>query len=51
MAPATLALLAGMGSFATPPANVKQLFRLFTNQQVLVASLMALAVSVFGLCG
>jgi serine/threonine protein kinase len=49
MAPATLAVLAQIGWFAIPPENVKQLFPAFTNHQVLVASIMALAVSVFGL--
>lgn len=50
MAPATLALLAELGWFAMPPATVTQLFpQIFTNQQVLVASLTALAVSGFGL--
>jgi serine/threonine protein kinase len=49
MAPATLALLAEMGWFATVPAHVLQLFPDFTNQQVLAASLVALSVSVFGL--
>jgi serine/threonine-protein kinase len=48
IAPCTLALLAEMHVFATPPANVKQLFAgNFTNQQVLASSLTALAVSVF----
>ncbi len=50
IAPATLALLAEMHWFGTPPPNVTQLFPdTFTNQQVLTASLTALAVSVFGL--
>ena len=50
IAPATLALLAELRWFATPPAAVTQLFPdTFTNQQVLAASLTALAVSVFGL--
>ena len=51
IAPATLALLAEMHWFSTPPPAVTQLFPdTFTNQQVLAASLTALAVSVFGLC-
>ena len=50
IAPCMLALLAGLHVFATPLANVKQLFpETFTNQQVLAASVTALAVSVFGL--
>ena len=50
IAPATLALLAEMHWFGTPPPNVTQLFPdTFTNQQVLTASLTALAVSAFGL--
>jgi len=50
IAPATLALLAELHWFGTPPLNVTQLFPdTFTNQQVLTASLTALAVSVFGL--
>ncbi|MHB8523695.1 MAG: serine/threonine-protein kinase [Limisphaerales bacterium] len=57
MAPATLALLAEWHWFGTWPAEVRQLFTdtvanhpvLFTNRQVLAASLTALAVSVFGL--
>ena len=50
IAPATLALLAEMRWFGTPPPEVTQLFPdTFTNQQVLTASLTALAVSVFGL--
>ena len=49
-APATLALLAEWRWFATAPANVTQLFKgTFSNQQVLAASLTALAVSVFAL--
>jgi len=50
IAPCTLSLLAELGAFATPPEHVTQLFATtFTNQQVLAASLTALAVSVFGL--
>ena len=51
IAPATLALLAETHWFGTRPADVKQLFEapLFSNHQVLAASLTALAVSVFGL--
>lgn len=50
IAPSTLALLAEMHWFGTPPPNVTQLFPdTFTNQQVLTASLTALTVSVFGL--
>lgn len=50
IAPCMLALLAELHLFATPPANVKQLFpETFTNQQVLAASLTALAVSGFAL--
>ncbi|MCC6820054.1 MAG: serine/threonine protein kinase [Verrucomicrobia subdivision 3 bacterium] len=50
IAPATLALLAEMHWFGTPPPKVTQLFPdTFTNQQVLTASLTAMAVSVFGL--
>lgn len=50
IAPATLALLAELRLFATPPAGVTQLFYVtFTNQQVLAASLTALTVSGFGL--
>lgn len=50
IAPATLALLAELKFFATRPATVAQLFPdTFTNQQVLLASLTALAVSWFGL--
>jgi serine/threonine protein kinase len=49
-APCMLALLAELHVFATPAANVKQLFpETFTNQQVLAAAFTALAVSVFGL--
>ncbi len=50
IAPATLALLAELHLFAFVPMDVKQLFaETFSNQQVLVASLTALGVSVFGL--
>ena len=50
IAPATLALLAELRLFATPTAHVTQLFAgTFTNQQVLAASLTAVAISVFGL--
>jgi len=50
IAPCTLALWAEMHLLATPAVNVKQLFATtFTNQQVFASSLMALAVSVFGL--
>jgi serine/threonine-protein kinase len=50
MAPCTLALLAELHLFATPPPHIKQLFAgTFTNQQVLAAACTALAVSVFGL--
>ena len=50
MAPCMLALLAELHCFATPAANVKQLFpETFTNQQVLAALAAALAVSVVGL--
>jgi serine/threonine protein kinase len=50
LAPCTLALLAELELFAAPPPDVRQLFPgTFTNQQVLAASLTALAVSVFGL--
>jgi serine/threonine protein kinase len=50
IAPATLALLAEINWFSTAPKDVTQLFPdTFTNQQVLAASLTALAVSVFGL--
>jgi serine/threonine protein kinase len=50
IAPATLALLAETRWFGTPPTDITQLFKdTFTNQQVLTASLTALAVSVFGL--
>jgi serine/threonine protein kinase len=50
IAPCALALLAELHVFAKPPAAVKQLFAgTFTNQQVLAASGVALAVSGFGL--
>ena len=50
IAPATLAMLAELRWFATPTANVTQLFKdTFTNNQVLAASLTALSISVFGL--
>lgn len=50
IAPCMLALLAALHILDTVPAGVKQLFpETFTNQQVLAASCMALAVSVFGL--
>jgi serine/threonine protein kinase len=50
IAPCMLALLAEIGWFATVPEHVTQLFAgTFTNQQVLAASLTALAVSMFGL--
>jgi serine/threonine protein kinase len=50
IAPATLALLAELRVLPTAAKDVKQLFEgAFTNQQVLAASLTALAVSVFGL--
>jgi hypothetical protein len=50
VAPCTLALLAEIGVFSTPPAHVTQLFAgTFTNQQVLAASLTALVVSGFAL--
>ncbi|MGH7942535.1 MAG: serine/threonine-protein kinase [Limisphaerales bacterium] len=46
IAPCTLALLAALHIFDTAPAGVKQLFPgTFTNQQVLAASCVALAVS------
>jgi serine/threonine protein kinase len=49
IAPCTLAILAELGWFARGPEQVTQLFDgMFTNQQVLSASLTALAVSVFG---
>ena len=49
IAPSTLSLLAELGICARPPEHVTQLFAgIFTNQQVLAASLTALAVSVFG---
>jgi serine/threonine protein kinase len=50
MAPCMLALLAELHLFATPAAGVKPLFPgTFSNQQVLAASVTALAVSVFSL--
>ncbi len=50
MAPTMLALLAELHWFATPGANVRQLFPgIFTNQQVAAAAFTALTVSVFGL--
>jgi len=50
IAPCTLALLAEIHLLATPAVNVQQLFATtFTNQQVLASTLMALAVSAFGL--
>jgi serine/threonine protein kinase len=50
IAPATMALLAELGLLATLPADIAQLFpNTFTNQQVLVASVTAFCVSVFGL--
>jgi len=50
IAPCTLALLAELHVFATPPPQVKQLFAgTFTNQQVLAASGTALALSVLSL--
>jgi len=50
MAPATLALLAELKWFAAAPVDITQLFAgTFSNQQVLMASLTALGVSVFGL--
>ncbi len=50
IAPFTLSLLAEFGAFATPHTEVGQLFAdVFTNQQVLAASLTALTVSVFAL--
>ena len=50
MAPCILALLAELGWFSVPPDGVKQLFTgTFTNQQVLVASVTALALSAFSL--
>jgi serine/threonine protein kinase len=50
IAPGTLALLAETGWLGVAPAGVTQLFgKTFTNQQVLVSSLTALAVSGLGL--
>jgi serine/threonine protein kinase len=50
IAPCTLSLLAELHLFNTPPGNVKQLFTgIFTNEQVLAASLTALVVSVSSL--
>lgn len=50
MAPCALALLAETHILSSASANVQQLFPAnFSNQQVLAASLMALAVSAFGL--
>ena len=50
IAPFTLSLLARVGAFSTLHPDVQQLFDgAFTNQQVLAASLTALAVSVFAL--
>jgi len=50
IAPSALALLAELHFFAIAPPQVKQLFTgTFTNQQVFVASVTALAVSVFSL--
>lgn len=50
IAPCTLALLAEFHFFASVPAGVEQLFGgTFTNQQVLAAGCIALAVSVFSL--
>ena len=50
IAPCTLALLAELHVLATPAGQVKQLFAgTFTNQQVFLAAITALAVSVFGL--
>ncbi len=49
-APCSLALLAKLGLFQTPPGDVTQLFPgTFTNQQALLASLAALGLSIFGL--
>jgi serine/threonine-protein kinase len=49
-APSCLALLGEAGLVGTAPTNVTQLFAgVFTNQQVLVASLTALVLSGFGL--
>lgn len=50
IAPAALAVLAELRWFGAPTEGVMQLFpAVFTNQQVLAASLTALAVSAFGL--
>jgi len=50
VAPCMLALLAELGVFATPAANVTQLFpETFTNQQVFAATLTALIVSAVSL--
>jgi serine/threonine protein kinase len=50
IAPSALSLLAELHLFSVPPPNIKQLFAgTFTNQQVLAASLLALAVSVSSL--
>ena len=50
IAPCTLALLAELHVLAAPPPGVKQLFpEIFTNQQVLAASLTALTGSLFSL--
>jgi len=50
IAPCTLALLAELKVLALAPIDVQQLFPgTFSNQQVFASSLMALAVSVFGL--
>lgn len=49
-APSCLALLGQAGVFGTAPKNITQLFAgVFTNQQVLVASVTALVLSGFGL--
>ena len=49
-APCSLALLAELGIFRAAPSEVTQLFPgVFTNQQVLLASLTALGLSTFGL--
>ena len=50
IAPSALALLAELHLFSVAPPDIKQLFAgTFTNQQVLAASLLALAVSVSSL--
>ncbi len=50
LAPAMLALLAELGWFAAAPQGIAQLFPdSFSNLQVLVASVTALGVSIFGL--